>query len=119
MGVLRVKVGGSWVDVTSGGSAGGGSDEVVISSTDPIATNPTTELWYNPTAPVTSSIYAYRHVQGTPAASWTIIHNLGWYPNVVVEDSGGSTCEGETVWNDENTVTMSFSAAFAGVAYLS
>jgi len=62
---------------------------------------------------------SYRHVQATPASTWVITHNLNSYPNVTVEDSGGSTIEGEIVWNDANQVTLTFSAAFAGVAYLS
>lgn len=41
-GVLRARVGGAWVDVV-----GSGSDEVVISPDDPIATYPGTELWYD------------------------------------------------------------------------
>jgi hypothetical protein len=45
-GMLKAKVGGTWVPVAAAGS-GGGSDEVSISATDPIGTAPTTELWYD------------------------------------------------------------------------
>ena len=41
-GVLRARVAGAWVDVV-----GSGSDEVVIGPDDPIATVPSTELWYD------------------------------------------------------------------------
>lgn len=32
---------------------------------------------------------AYEHVQGTPALTWTINHNLGYRPNVSVYSAGG------------------------------
>jgi|SRR5215471_644241 len=57
--------------------------------------------------------------QATPATTWTINHFMGFKPNVTVEDSGGATVEGEISWPDDNTVILTFSAAFAGVAYLS
>ena len=38
-----------------------------------------------------SSVYS----QGAASNSWAITHNLGFYPNVTVVDSGGSIVEGE------------------------
>jgi hypothetical protein len=104
------------------GGGGTGTDEVWIGTDDPIASHPTIELWFDtdaiPATPAVGNV-AYRYVQGSPSATWVIVHNLGWYPNIVVEDSGGSTCEGETTWDNANQVTLTFSAAFAGIAYLS
>lgn len=63
---------------------------------------------------------AYVHVQDVPAATWVIVHNLGYYPNVRVEDSAGADIEGGDVANvDLNTLTVSWSVAFGGTAYLS
>jgi hypothetical protein len=89
-GVLRAKVGGQWVDISSGspgppGPAGG----------------------------------AYVHNQGAPATTWVVVHNLGYKPNITVEDSSGTTVEGELVHDNANQATLTFSAAFAGVAYCS
>ena len=61
----------------------------------------------------------YVHNQSTPSATWVVVHNMGIYPNVIVEDSGGSTVEGEVVFNTANQITLTFSAAFSGTAYLS
>lgn len=61
----------------------------------------------------------YMHTQSSPSATWTIAHNMGYHPAVSVVDSAGSQVEGSTVWNDLNTVTITFSGAFSGVAYLS
>jgi hypothetical protein len=110
--------GTTWINL---GAQGGGTDEVWIGTSDPIAANPTIELWYDSdaTAPPTGGPLAYVHNQGAASAAWTIPHNLGWYPNVTIQDSSGSTVEGEIVYSNPNTITVTFSAAFAGVAYLS
>jgi hypothetical protein len=62
---------------------------------------------------------AYHHTQGIASATWNITHNLGWYPNVTVQDSGGSIVEGEITYTSSNTLTVTFSGAFQGDAYLS
>jgi hypothetical protein len=56
--------------------------------------------------------------QPTAATVWTITHNLGVFPAVVVADSAGTLIEGDVVYTDNNTVTLTFSAAFSGDAYL-
>lgn len=59
------------------------------------------------------------HTQNTPSNSWTIDHNLGFFPNVTVVDSGETQVEGSVIYNNINRVTIEFSTAFAGKAYLS
>lgn len=67
----------------------------------------------------------YRHVQGAPAAVWTIAHNLGYYPGgITVRDSGGDIHIGRVEYVDENNVVISFfvagaPAAFSGEAFIS
>lgn len=60
----------------------------------------------------------YVHTQSTAADAWVIAHNLGKYPSVTVFDSAGAQIVGALVYQDENTLTVTFSAAFAGKAYL-
>lgn len=62
---------------------------------------------------------AYKHDQTTASASWVINHNLGFYPNVTVEDSAGTTVEGEITYNNINTLILNFASGFSGTAYLS
>lgn len=62
---------------------------------------------------------AYAHTQGTASATWTILHNLDFYPNVTVVDSAGTIVEGEITYTNRNQVVLTFSAAFSGKAYLS
>ena len=62
---------------------------------------------------------AHVHVQGAPASVWTINHPLSFRPGVTVVDSSGEQVEGEVDYVDADTVTVTFSAAFSGTAYLS
>lgn len=63
---------------------------------------------------------AYRHNQTQPSATWTINHNLGYYPGgVAFHDSTGRRFEGP--WNhiDHNTIIAPLSASVAGYADIS
>lgn len=63
---------------------------------------------------------SYEHTQGVAASVWTITHNLGFNPNVTVIDSSGTIYEGEIAYNtNRNSLTVTFTAAFSGKAYLS
>jgi hypothetical protein len=53
-----------------------------------------------------------------PAAVWTIVHNLNKYPNVAVVDSAGNWVIGDVAYVSGSILTVRFSAAFAGTAYL-
>ena len=56
--------------------------------------------------------------QNTPATVWNIQHNLGKFPSITVIDTGDTVVTGEYTYIDNNNVTLNFSAAFAGKAYL-
>lgn len=62
---------------------------------------------------------AYTHTQNTPSDTWVITHNLGMYPNVTVEEFGGSIVEGEIAYENINSLTVTFSALVSGYAYVS
>lgn len=62
---------------------------------------------------------SYTHRQATPATTWTVIHNLGFRPNVAIVDSAGTEVIGDVDYLDDNTVQLHFSVPFAGEAYLS
>lgn len=73
----------------------------------------------SPPAIPTSSI-AYVHTQATASVSWTINHNLGYYPGgVSVIDSAGSKVYGDVTFVSENQIVVNFSSAFGGKAYIS
>lgn len=58
------------------------------------------------------------HPQGAASDVWVITHNLGKRPSVTVQDSAFDAVDGDVFYNDANTLTITFSAAFSGVAYL-
>ena len=108
--------------VEENGGGGGGGDapnEVHIGPTPP--TDPDVELWYDTDAvagPV-DVVYAYVHNQSSPASVWTINHPLAFYPNITVVSSAGDQVEGDVDYVDADTITVTFSSAFSGKAYLS
>jgi hypothetical protein len=56
--------------------------------------------------------------QVTPATTWNITHNLAKFPSITVIDTGDTVVTGQYEYKDNNNVTLTFSAAFAGKAYL-
>ena len=62
---------------------------------------------------------AYTHTQNTPSAVWVITHNLGIYPNITIEEFGGSILEAELAYDNSNQVTVTFSALVSGYAHVS
>jgi hypothetical protein len=56
--------------------------------------------------------------QPTPATTWSITHNLGKNPSVSVVDSAGTLVYGEVDYINDNSLIITFSAAFSGKAYL-
>jgi hypothetical protein len=76
----------------------------------------TVGLWKNGNAALSG---VYTHTQGPASATWTIPHNLSFKPNVTIEDSGGGIIEGDVVYTDNNNLTITFTVASSGKAYLS
>lgn len=64
-------------------------------------------------------LVSYRHLQNAPLSTWTINHNLNFYPNVTVFNSAGDQVEGNVTHTNETTLTITFSSALAGTAHLS
>ena len=62
---------------------------------------------------------AYVHTQNSPSDVWTINHNLGIYPQVSVIEIGGANVEGEVTYLNNNSLTVSFTVAISGTAYIS
>jgi len=60
----------------------------------------------------------YVHIQSSPSAAWSVIHNLGKYPAVDVVDSGGSEVIPDIHYVDANNVTVNFGSATSGKAFV-
>ena len=66
-----------------------------------------------------TTLLGYVYNQGSPVQTWDITHPLPFRPNVTVVDSAGSQVEGDIQYLTATTLRITFSAAFAGAAYLS
>lgn len=71
-----------------------------------------------PAPPSTTGDLNYTHVQNIAASVWTITHNLNKYPAVGVEDSSGQPIIGAVEHLSINQLTITFSSAVAGQAFL-
>ena len=60
----------------------------------------------------------YVHDQGQASATWSITHNLAKFPSVTVIDSGNTVVIGQVTYTNTNTLSVAFTAAFSGKAYL-
>lgn len=60
----------------------------------------------------------YVHSQQVASNTWTITHNLDCFPPVQVVDSAGNEVIGDVDYISNNQLVLTFTSAFAGVAYL-
>lgn len=60
----------------------------------------------------------YTHNQIVPSNTWTITHNLKKKPSVTIIDSAGTVVYGSIKYDSLDTITVSFTGAFAGMALL-
>ncbi|MCO5250689.1 MAG: hypothetical protein M9949_04620 [Candidatus Kapabacteria bacterium] len=60
----------------------------------------------------------YTHEQTVASATWTVTHNMGKYPSVSVVDTGDNVIVPDVEYIDTNSLTILFSGATAGNAYL-
>jgi len=63
-----------------------------------------------------SSVTIFEHVQGTPASTWILNHNLGYYPDIHVYTSGNSEVLAEIVHTSVNQAIIYFNAPTTGRA---
>lgn len=75
-------------------------------------------LWIQLPGTGSGGAAGFTFIQSTPAAVWTITHNLGRRPVVVTEDSANDVIIGNVHYVDNNTLTITFSGATSGRADL-
>ena len=66
-----------------------------------------------------SGASGYVHTQSTPAATWTIIHNLGRIPLSCEVSIGDEVVYTDTSYPDTTTAVLTFASPQSGVARLS
>ena len=60
----------------------------------------------------------YTHDQNSASSSWSVSHNLGKKPSVVVVDSADTVLYGHIEYTDLNNLTITLSAPTSGKAYI-
>jgi len=60
----------------------------------------------------------FEFIQGVPATTWNIQHDLSKFPSVSVINNNNVVINGEVTYIDNNNVQLNFSAGFSGKAYL-
>lgn len=68
--------------------------------------------------PNENEVDSYVHTQSSASSIWTVAHNLDKYSSVTIVDNSDNVVHGEINYQSKNTILISFSAAFAGKAYL-
>ena len=58
------------------------------------------------------------HTQSSASVLWTITHSLGGKPSVMVVDTADTVVIGEVKYVSSSQITVEFTAAFSGYAYL-
>lgn len=56
--------------------------------------------------------------QSSASSTWTINHTLNKFPSVEVVDSANDIVIGDVTYNSITQITITFTAAFSGKAYL-
>lgn len=109
------------------------SDALVVSGTQKIVVNPATRrvsvVLAGPVGPQGpqgpqgisgGEAAAYYHTQVAPSASWVINHNLGYRPNITVEEVGtGYIIMCSEIHHSVTQVELQFNIPRAGTARLS
>lgn len=61
---------------------------------------------------------AYTHTQASASTSWSVVHNLDKFPSVSIVDDDDNEIEADVTYVDSNIVTITFSSAVTGKAYI-
>jgi hypothetical protein len=60
----------------------------------------------------------YLHDQQTSSDTWVVTHNMNKYPSINIVDTANDIIMGEVRYNSLNQLTITFTAAVSGKAYL-
>lgn len=71
-----------------------------------------------PQGPPGASGAGYVHTQASAATTWTIAHNLGFYPDVSAFNTGNVEIAGQVIHLSTNVTQITFNSPQAGTARL-
>jgi hypothetical protein len=79
----------------------------------------TSSSWGTPVDLVTNEELGYIHDQDVASNEWTIVHGLGFVPNITVVDLNGTVIEGSYNYPNNDTIIANFTESISGRAYVS
>jgi hypothetical protein len=113
----------AWNSLTAWTTGGGGGSSTLsgltdvalgtLAGNDVLTYNSSTGKWNNKPTAVTFTFTA------TPLTTWTINHTFTYQPNVTIVDTSFNQIEAQVVYTSSTVITVSFSTATSGYAYLS
>jgi hypothetical protein len=74
------------------------------------------DLWSYLSSLITQNTFVFD--QQVASSVWVVVHNMGKFPSVSIVDTANDQVEGEVKYNTNNQLTITFTAPFAGKAYL-
>lgn len=94
-----------------------------FTSTDKLVGNNSSNVTQNWTGAELQAFFGassdtYTFTQPSASSTWNIQHNLNKFPSVTVIDGYNRVFVGDIEYVDSNNITITFSAAVAGKAYL-
>lgn len=113
-GLLKTTDSGNVTSTLKVVTDGEGNDSALAISTTEISVAGVSSSTWNQAA---TRAGGYTHSQNTPAAVWSVTHNLAKRPSVTIVDSGENVVIGEVTYTNDNSVVLTFTAAFSGKAY--
>lgn len=102
---------GSTLKVVTDGE--GNESALAISTTEISVAGVSSNVWNQAAARAAG----YTHTQNVPSTTWSVTHNLGKRPSVTIVDTGDNVVIGEIQYTNDNSLVLTFSAAFSGKAY--
>lgn len=60
----------------------------------------------------------YYHEQSSPSSTWTIVHGLNRYPNIIIFDDEFNQIFADVKMLNVNTVRVTFSESLSGAAFI-
>lgn len=58
------------------------------------------------------------HTQAAASTTWNVAHSLGGRPSITIVDTAGTIVIGEVTYISDSQITVEFTSAFSGFAYL-
>lgn len=88
------------------------NEKQVIKENDTITIIETNENFFSP------GDSNYVHRQDSASGTWTVTHNLGKKPSVMIVDSADNVVYGDIQYLSNNQLVIRFSGSFSGKAYI-